>query len=373
MTKLTILLPTYNSISRNGDGIIQQALDSLLAQTFSDFEIHILDNISTDKTPKICQEYANKDERIKFKIDSKQRFPEGGINKLAENVNSEYLMIANCDDLWNHHYIEELLSGFNKGKKVDCVYSNGNFINMSNQIEKTLIPDLRFTYTNNIPLNFCLAVEHRNVIPVLFGIFKTKAYQSALPYKPFDSLKANVDNLFLFKYLLNGNKAKLHNKDLFYYRNRSRSFNISKFPELLNSPILVWVFYILHQLNFYFEVKKYLPENNPLLKLVLIDSHLRYIPNTIRWIINDLNPDPFETSILADLYKRYSYINKLLLKNSYPEFTKELCEETCKKIRIFKNTIVQHIYDIMQQHEYIDDMIQKTDLIYKEFKGIENE
>ena len=45
---------------------IRQALDSLCVQTYTNFELIISDNASTDETSKICQEYANLDHRIKY-------------------------------------------------------------------------------------------------------------------------------------------------------------------------------------------------------------------------------------------------------------------------------------------------------------------
>ena len=61
MPKVSIGLPVFN-----GEKYIQNALISLLSQTFSDFELIISDNASTDSTQMICEEFANKDKRIKF-------------------------------------------------------------------------------------------------------------------------------------------------------------------------------------------------------------------------------------------------------------------------------------------------------------------
>ena len=59
--KLSIGIPVYN-----GEKFIQKCLNSILNQTFTNFEIILSDNASTDSTTSICQEYANKDERILF-------------------------------------------------------------------------------------------------------------------------------------------------------------------------------------------------------------------------------------------------------------------------------------------------------------------
>ena len=61
MKKISIGLPVYN-----GENHIRKNLDSILAQTFKDFELIISDNASTDSTPAICKEYAKKDKRIRY-------------------------------------------------------------------------------------------------------------------------------------------------------------------------------------------------------------------------------------------------------------------------------------------------------------------
>jgi glycosyltransferase involved in cell wall biosynthesis len=58
--KLSIGLPVYN-----GEKFLEKCLDSLLAQTFSDFELIISDNASTDNTEAICRTYAAQDQRIR--------------------------------------------------------------------------------------------------------------------------------------------------------------------------------------------------------------------------------------------------------------------------------------------------------------------
>jgi glycosyltransferase involved in cell wall biosynthesis len=366
MSELTIIMPTYNSISRNGDGYLQQAIEALLNQTHKDFRLHILDNMSSDNTFNICEQYAMNDSRIDLSMDVQKRFPEGSINELAKNVDTEYIMLANCDDLWNHHYIEILLP-YLKKENIECVYSNGNFIDMQNHIGVSLIKEPQTVcYTNDINKNFCIASEYRSVIPVLFGIFKTEAYKKTLPFKAFDNLKANVDNLFLLKFILNGYKAKLINKDLFYYRSRPRTFDPKPIKDMPRSPVLVWVYYANHYLKFYNEVIKH--TDDLLLKTVLFDSVLRTIPTTIRFIVRDMNLDKIEFEIITTIYNRYAYINELLLKNIYPELTQELLINTHKKGRVLRNHIFKYIEEVMMPHKLIEETVENLERINLEFK-----
>ena len=61
MPKLSIGIPVFN-----GQEFLPELLDSLLAQTFKDFEILICDNASSDRTPQICCEYERHDNRIHY-------------------------------------------------------------------------------------------------------------------------------------------------------------------------------------------------------------------------------------------------------------------------------------------------------------------
>ena len=58
---VSIGLPVYN-----GETFLKDTLESILQQTFSNFELIISDNASTDATEKICKSFASKDERIRY-------------------------------------------------------------------------------------------------------------------------------------------------------------------------------------------------------------------------------------------------------------------------------------------------------------------
>jgi glycosyltransferase involved in cell wall biosynthesis len=67
---VSIGLPVYN-----GAGTIGQAIISLLAQTFADFELIISDNASTDATEEICRDFARRDGRIRYVRQPQNRGP----------------------------------------------------------------------------------------------------------------------------------------------------------------------------------------------------------------------------------------------------------------------------------------------------------
>src|SRR3990167_5351943 len=72
---VSILMPVYNSFASHrayGEPLLNQAIDSLLRQSYKNFELIIVDSQSSDTTPDICKSYAEKDKRIKYILDQKK-------------------------------------------------------------------------------------------------------------------------------------------------------------------------------------------------------------------------------------------------------------------------------------------------------------
>ncbi len=94
----------------NGEKYLREALDSLLAQTFSDFELIISDNASTDDTQNICLEYASQDSRIRY---IRQDINQGSAFNfrfvLAEALGTFFMWAAH-DDAWEKNWLEVLVA-----------------------------------------------------------------------------------------------------------------------------------------------------------------------------------------------------------------------------------------------------------------------
>lgn len=94
-------LPVYN-----GAEYIGQALDALLAQTFRDFEIVICDNASDDDTDAICRAYAERDPRIRYYRNDRNRGVAYNFRRVFELSRGEYFKWAVHDDLCEPTYLE---------------------------------------------------------------------------------------------------------------------------------------------------------------------------------------------------------------------------------------------------------------------------
>lgn len=82
----------------NGERFLREALDSLLAQTHTDFELLISDNASTDSTPQICLEYAARDGRVSYLRQASNIGAPRNWNFVARRARGEYFKWATAND-----------------------------------------------------------------------------------------------------------------------------------------------------------------------------------------------------------------------------------------------------------------------------------
>ena len=99
--RVSIGVPVFN-----GEKYLAVALDSLLAQTYSDFELIISDNASTDGTQEICRTYAARDCRIRFFRNKINLGAAKNFNRTFELSSGEYFKWAAHDDLCAPEYLE---------------------------------------------------------------------------------------------------------------------------------------------------------------------------------------------------------------------------------------------------------------------------
>jgi glycosyltransferase involved in cell wall biosynthesis len=103
---VSIGMPIYNA-----SACICRALDSLLAQDFTDFELIICDNASTDDTYAICQAYAERDSRIRLYRNERNIGAQNNFTRVYELAAGQYFMWAAHDDWWEPGFIRACLAG----------------------------------------------------------------------------------------------------------------------------------------------------------------------------------------------------------------------------------------------------------------------
>lgn len=129
---VSIIMPVYNS-----EKYINQSILSVLNQTYSNFELIIINDGSTDNSKKVCEQYLEKDSRIHF-FDKKNEGVAKTRNFGIEKANGKYLMFIDSDDIFEENMIEKMLKtsiDFD-ADIVRCSYRN--LSNLNNKIAEKI-------------------------------------------------------------------------------------------------------------------------------------------------------------------------------------------------------------------------------------------
>ena len=121
--KVSIGMPVYN-----GEKFIRQTLDSLVMQTFTDFELIISDNRSNDNTEAICLEYTIKDKRIRYVRQPENRGQLLNFQFVLDEAVGEYFMWASADDLFSPKWLTNLTSSL-QGRVGCASFGSACYIN----------------------------------------------------------------------------------------------------------------------------------------------------------------------------------------------------------------------------------------------------
>lgn len=123
--KVSIGMPVYN-----GERFIRKALDSLLAQTFTDFELIISDNASTDRTQKICKEYKVRDKRIRYVRQNKNNGAIANFQFVLDESVGNYFMWAAVDDRRDREFLRLSLMVFENDNDCGLVFCDYRVLNL---------------------------------------------------------------------------------------------------------------------------------------------------------------------------------------------------------------------------------------------------
>ena len=118
MDKVDILLATYN-----GQDFLREQVDSILNQSYQDFNLIISDDGSTDETYKILKEYEKKDSRIRLFRQEKNLGLIQNFEFLLKQVSSDYFMFSDQDDIWKEEKIKKSIEKL-KAENAGLVYTD---------------------------------------------------------------------------------------------------------------------------------------------------------------------------------------------------------------------------------------------------------
>lgn len=114
---ISIIMPAYNS-----EKYISEAIESVLSQSYTDWELIIVDDGSIDRTSKIIDKYAEKDSRIKA-FHRKNSGVSAARNFALDNICGEYVTFIDSDDVYHTERLKIMHSVFEQNPECDAVFT----------------------------------------------------------------------------------------------------------------------------------------------------------------------------------------------------------------------------------------------------------
>lgn len=205
--KVSVLIPV-----KNGEQFLKQCLESLINQTFNDFEIILVDNNCTDSSNVIAKKYVKK---LNLKIITCSKDGVGpALNRGLKKCRGEYICRLDSDDIAHPSRLEFQVNYLQKNKSISILSSDSYLLNKKGQVigNKT-------TFSSNwiikFLLNFYNPISHPSCLIVKKDLCQVGGYSSS------NKIVDDYDLWLRFK----NSKYKFHNQNkyLVYYRIHEKS------------------------------------------------------------------------------------------------------------------------------------------------------
>lgn len=208
---ITVLVPVYNM-----GKYLYTCFDSILAQTYKDFILLVVEDGSTDDSAAICDEYAVKDPRVQV-IHTKNQGQGEARNTGLKNIFTDYVAMIDSDDCVNIHFLEYLMDIMQK-TEADIVCPS--FLDFSKDTEIDYRQDIPFSESDIILYSRDEAVEqlclnYRPGIVTPQKLYRTKVLKDIR----YATIGVNIDEWVIHWLILNCKSFAILQKEIYYYRN----------------------------------------------------------------------------------------------------------------------------------------------------------
>ncbi len=182
--KVSVIMNCFNCSK-----YLHEAIDSIYAQTYKDWEIIFWDNASTDNSAEIARSYDNK---LRY-FCSESTLPLGNARNLAiEQARGEYVAFLDCDDAWLPEKLEKQLELFDAKSEVMLVYSDSYIIDENGNIIKAAFDTIKPVRGHVFNKLFC----YHNFITLPTAVIKKKVLDEVGLFNPSYKMSEEYD-LFL--------------------------------------------------------------------------------------------------------------------------------------------------------------------------------
>jgi glycosyltransferase involved in cell wall biosynthesis len=271
----------------NGGRFVRRALDSLLAQTFTDIEIIISDNASTDETQLICLEYVLRDKRIRYYRIDNMTTAIPNFNHVLSLATGRYFMWAAHDDKWDHSFIAQLTKSLENDPKsalAFCRFVNiddvGNVTRKFNFNWAEVFAKSKFMQFLIVTLKDELATQKANHI---YGLMRREALLECGGMASLPGADFSGEDILTLLHLLAKWNFTIVDQVLFYYRARSHTLR-------QNEPLLGYIWQRIfrqksgHQGNLTLFFKRNHTYHSNMRKIILDETSFPFIEKLVLWL-----------------------------------------------------------------------------------------
>jgi glycosyltransferase involved in cell wall biosynthesis len=222
-SSVTVGVPVYN-----GERFIASALDSLLSQTYNDYEVIISDNASTDNTPQICAEYVRRDSRFTYTRNHINIGAPRNFNKCFEYSKSELFVWLSSDDVYAPTYLEKCVFLLKSKADLAMAYANCEIIDKDGKVIERISKYYNLAESSRVVLRLASVFFQDPRAVSVFGVFR----RSCLERTGLTRSIFNGDRLLLAEAALTGKFGRVPE---FLFQNRSHPSRFSENWESLSA------------------------------------------------------------------------------------------------------------------------------------------
>lgn len=239
--KITIIVPVYN-----GEKFLKPCLESIRAQTFSDYEVILVNDGSSDNSQQILEDYSRKDERF-----FTYNLPNSGVSKARNfglsKAQGEWITFVDCDDWLEVNYLEVLYSQVDENIDIVMASFFFNKENIGESITKCSLPIIHKSDFSAYPFAMmvedCAKLNNLSISVEILCAACNKLTRRQLiirnNIKFEERLQLNEDGLFHLSCYLKANDIIIIDKPLYHYRILRTSSNY-RFRPNVDEQMDVW-------------------------------------------------------------------------------------------------------------------------------------
>ena len=230
MSKVSVIVPVYNV-----EKYLKEAIESVLNQTYTDFELLLINDRSTDKSKEICEEYSQKDSRIVLLENNTENHGPGPTRNIGlDNATGEFIYFMDSDDWIEENLLETCIDRMRETNAdivqfgIVCEMANGKEPIKYNHIDSIITK-------NDIETDF-INFWRDNKFAITLNLFS----KDKVKFIRFENIISGEDISYVIDAFCNAEKIAYIQKSLYHYRYVQDSMSRRWNKETIEHRAIIW-------------------------------------------------------------------------------------------------------------------------------------